>query len=282
MKRRRFLEGVSVGTAASLAGCPGRAERVETRQTEEPEATGSDPATPEETTTETKEGSSDTAWTDYDGLTKLIPEVKRGDDLAIIPGEKRPDYGLEQDPHTWWQIDYQPKSYEQSKMTEDDVGALKNKETVERGEVTKINGEPLHVVGGNHKYKEQDEWTSLLDTNNVHSKRALGIVRAAQKGEGIKITNIDTEDIEETRSGVPDAMGVISGYDSILEKKVISFDFLYEKEGDDGVYTETADIWDPTYDEQGAITEAKTGGDGTITGGEFSWDYALDVMVEDP
>ena len=287
MKRRRFLEGVSVGTAASLAGCPGGAERVETRQTEEPEATGSDPATPEETTTETREESSgsgvDANWPEFDGLPKLIPELKEKDYLAIVPGEMRPDYGLKQDPHMWWQIDYDPQSYEQSKMTEDDVGALKNKEKAKRGEVTEINEEPLHVVGGNHKYEEPDEWTSLLDTNNEYSKRALGIIRAAQRGEGVEVFNNDSGDKigEMFSEGQPDAMWVASEYDDLFGDTVTRFGAVYGEEEEGTTYLEGSGIWNPTY-EDGAITSGITDGE-TITHEEgLSWEETLEYMVETP
>jgi len=285
MKRRRFLEGVSVGTAASLAGCPGGAERVETRQTEEPEATGSDSATPEETSTETRGESSDSGvdanWPEFDGLPNLIPEVKKDDYLAIVPGEMRPDYGLEQDPHMWWQIDYDPQSYEQSKMSEDDVGALKNKETVEQGEVTEINGEPLHVVGGNHKYEEQDEWTSLLGTDNEYSKRALGILRAAQRGDGVEVFNVDSGEMlgKMFSEGQPDAIWVTSEYINSSEITVTHFAAIYDEE--DSTYSEGIGIWNPEYND-GAITKGTSTGETLKYGEGASWEEILEHMVDDP
>ena len=124
---------------------------------------------------------------------------------------------------------------------------------------------------------------SLSGADNEYSKRALGIVRAAQRGDGVKVINKDSGDVagEMFSGGQPDAIGVTSKYSDFFEDTVTRFNAVYGEEEEGTTYFESSGIWNPTYDD-GAITEGITDTE-TISDEEgVSWEETLDFMLEDP
>jgi len=292
MKRREYLRDLKAvagaGVASSLAGCPGGGEKkdVETSRTEEQTETGSDSSTAEDTGTDSKGDSSgpgvDANWPGFDGLPKLIPGLRERDYLAIVPGEMRPDHGLEQDPHAWWQINYDLSSHELDRPTIDDVGALeKDPGEVRKGGKTEIKGVDLHYVGDEHKYPTDGEWDSLSGAENVNSRRGLGIIRAAQKGDGVEVINRNSGDLigEMFSRGQPDAVWVRSEYNDLYEDTTTLFAVMYDEEG--SIYAERIGIGNPEY-KDGAITKGMTDEEIIYRGEGASWEEALDAILEDP
>jgi hypothetical protein len=282
MRRREYL------TAAAIAasGCLGGGERDKTTQTEA-EATESDSNTAEKTATDTGGDSSDSGadanWIEFDGLTNLIAGLREGDYLAIVPGEMRPDYGLEQDPYTWWQINYDLSSHELDRQTIDDVGALENDPgEVQKGGTTEIKGVDLHYIGDKHNYPADEGWNSLSGAENVYSERALGIVRAAQRGDSVEVINQDSGDVvgEMFSEGQPDAIWVASEDNKRYEGTSTRFGAIYDKE-EGATYSEKSGIRKPKY-KDGAITKGISDVE-TISQGEgASWEEILEHMVRDP